>query len=320
MMYIDEFKDLLEDEGRDTPIYKIMDNKIDELKPYLEMVNCKCSYKNEGLDCCSGQYLDVTISINDLYQYMSENELLRFNNISSEYYNSDDYNLNPLFTNFEYWAKYGKINISKNVVDKIKEKFIITTQMILFDIENNNYPLPHFIKDYKHLDKPAHLQVDISNEGSYNILKNESKVYEDTIYNHKVYYKFCNIPYSYYSTHIIQPCSLHYNYTLERFISSLKESPEIENQIINISKEGLHVPLTLKINKSGVITKPVNCNTRLITSLYLKLPYIPCILMYDGTNDITNYLPNYPVNNVYCEDFIKKNHNDLYQRIINGNI
>lgn len=315
MMYIDEFKELLENEGRDTPIYKIIDKNIDVLKPYLEMDNKECSYTNEGLDCCSGQYLDVTISINDLYQYMSENELLRFNNISSEYYNSDDYNLNPLFTNFEYWAKYGKINISNDVVDKIKENPVITTQMILFDIENNNYPLPHFIENYKHIDKPTHLQVDIPNTGTYNILKNESSVYEDTIYNHKVYYKLCNLPYDYYSTHIIQPCSLHYNYTLERFISSLKESPAIENQIINVAKEGMHIPLILKVNKNGVITKPVNCNTRMITALYLKLPFVPCVLMFDGTTDVTNYLPDYPLENDYCTDYLKNNHKDFYDKI-----
>lgn len=317
MIYLKSFTTLLNEEAPDTPIYRIFQDRINdkEFLNDLDMTSYNYSFSNDGIYCCSGQYLDVKVNINDFYTLMSENELIQFNNESSEYFNSDDYNDNPPFANFEYWAKYNKINISKEVAERIKKEKEIVSQMILFDIENQCCELPYFIKDYQDIKQPTYFKVNVDENGVCNVFKKPSKVYINNVYNHKVVYQLCNLPYEYYSKHIIQPCSLHYNYTLNKFISSLKESPEIENQIQDINKNGLMLPLVLKINKNGVITKLVNCNTRFISAYYLKLPEIPAVLMYDGTNDITSYLSNYPLDNDYCKNYLKNNHLELFKEI-----
>lgn len=295
MIYLKSFITLLSSECQDTPIYKILLKALinKDMCKNLYLAQDRHSFKNTGLECCSGQYIDIKVTLNDIYMYMSENELLRFNHIKSDYFNSDDFMPNPPFTEFEYWAKYNKITASQKNFDILKEKKELNTKAILFGIEDKGDYIPSFIKDYLNIKKHSLFKFDIEEKGVYTYLKQESPVYKDTSYSNNIFYKFCNIPYEYYSKHIIQPCSLHYNYTLKKFISSMKEEDQIKDIIIDINKNGLRNPLFLKINKYGTITQPINCNTRLISALYLKLPYIPTVLIYDGTTDITTYINDY---------------------------
>ena len=315
MIYEDEIKYTLNKEKSDTPIYKVLSDSINDDYSLFDMIQFTHTFDNTGLYCCSGQSVNVTINLNDVFMYMSENELLLFNNKGDNFYSYDDYNPDPNFTNLEFLANCNRLLISPKLIDEIKDKKEITTTLSLFDVESKTNDLPSFITNYKDIRGKTFFQTNINNTGVYNIFTKESGIFESYFKNCRIIYQLVNLPYEYYSKHIVQPSTFHYNYTTNEFVSCFKNTDGIIKTIKSINDSGLMVPLFLKINKYGTITSLINCNTRFIASLYLKLPYVPCVLVYDGITDITNTIENYPYVNDFCFNYFKTNLSNFYNKI-----
>ena len=112
-----------------------------------------------------------------------------------------------------------------------------------------------------------------------------------------IYILNVNLPYEYYST--IQLADYNYCYDIvdKSFWFTGSKKDEMDALILDIAQNGMQDPPYLEID-NGVIVSTSDSHSRIVASLYLKLPYIP-VCLYVSSENIN-----------YFEKLVKKDNQD----------
>lgn len=321
------YKDLIKDDdmGLYSFLYPIYDETqydvLSEDKFYQETISFNSSRDKDFQQYINLlEYVDVEISFDDIKNYLNDKNKSYLdiepdmNNYNFEYDN--------VYENLEYDAKYNYLNISKELLDKLRlrnpEK--ISCKLGLYGGNQYEVQLP-FITSYTKEYTIPELSFNVNYDSMIlNRFKNKTYINIDNTSP----LIFGNIPFEWLKKMYRKPRFCSYCLNEERFYILNKDVSRIEELMNDICKNGLLNPLPLGVNGNGKLIDSAQCNTCLMIALYLQLPYIPSIIYVCHKSHITetidavkNDRDSYDIATEYCNPYIKfreKKEYDVYER------
>lgn len=198
---------------------------------------------------------------------------------------SQDYSkITDAYGLLEYFGSFGIAMASEDYLKHIK----MNDTDIVMNVYGIEYAesIPEFLRTKLQpvSNMPSYF-CKVPNSSKYSMFDSTSYTIVDNkdICKAPIYILNVNLPYEYYSTVQLADYNYCYDVISKGFWFTSSDKDEMDALIIDIAKNGIQKPLYLEID-NGTIVSTNDSHARILSALYLQLPYIPACLYVTSEN------------------------------------